>query len=165
MLFFATVLFLLAQCLLSTTAQQDRSWNHIRSVYQHQSLSKCLDSGDFTCVKAKLIMNLNKVLQARQFHLFEGISVEKIPQKSSKIDYGRALTNNELDFTTIPNDHVDTRLDQLLLAGISRLFQNRAIKLAFVPGYALSISRNTEEGGRINVEVERDDSNLISQGK
>lgn len=132
----------------------DVGWlGSIQREYSSRRLASCFKEFDFTCVRAKLYSNLNKMLQKKSFKLFDNVIVESMPVNSTE-ELGRAWSG-QVNYYETPRsqDEANQRLDQLLIAGVSKMLLGRSAKVDFPSGLRVKLSTGPTENGLLSFDV------------
>lgn len=105
-----------------------------------------------TCLKGKAIKFFDRAITSDQITLGDVVLVK---DEASRADYGRALTDGELE-EVMGGKNVETRdnaLNKLLFDRIARLFNSHTMKLSLPQVSSEDIARSVEEGNDIKSKL------------
>lgn len=95
------------------------------------------------CLKVKVVSLLDRVAKSDIIKLDETISLIR---ESDRGDYGRALTENDLESTLTGDEDKSSTLNSMIFDRISRFLSSHSVKIGFPKIDAASFAKSLEEG-------------------
>lgn len=95
------------------------------------------------CLKVKVVSLLDRVGRSDVIKLDETISLVR---ESDRGDYGRALTENDVESTITGDENKSSTLNSMIFDRISRFLSSHSVKIGFPKIDAASFAKSLEEG-------------------
>lgn len=118
------------------------------------TFQECLENMDFDCIKLKLARNFRKLLSLRSFKLFEGVELERLPSQDLDSPTEDQSVNDEDNLLSARNTE-QQGFAEVILNGMSELFQKSVVKVDIYPGLNARIWRSEKPTGLFQVSLQQ----------
>lgn len=107
-----------------------------------------------TCLKGKAITFFDRA--SRSDSIVVGDMISLVKEDGSRMDYGRALTDHDVESVIQGSDDTtrDLKLNNLLFDRVSRFFNSHSVRLSLPKMSSEELSRGIEEGKKIKSKIQ-----------